>query len=97
MVRLEAEVPLRADTLFRLLRTMDGKGVIDPFPREHHSEPVKVGLGTMGSMDSRKGCMPTWAARATGEYVQHGQQGRGVGGRCTGTWSGCGLCQRCAG
>ena len=32
-----------ADSLFKLLTSMDGKRVIDPFPREHHAEPVKVG------------------------------------------------------
>ncbi|KAL4422524.1 hypothetical protein ABPG75_008721 [Micractinium tetrahymenae] len=41
MARLEAEVPLREDTLFKLLTSMDGKCIIDPFPRERHSEHVQ--------------------------------------------------------
>lgn len=41
MARLEADVPMAPDALFRLLRTMEGKRIIDPFPRERHSEPVK--------------------------------------------------------
>ncbi|GBF99101.1 hypothetical protein Rsub_11910 [Raphidocelis subcapitata] len=41
MARLEAEVPVAPDALFKLLRTMDGKRIIDPFPRERHSERVK--------------------------------------------------------
>jgi hypothetical protein len=43
MARLEADVPMEPDKLFKLLRTMDGKRIIDPFPREKHSQPVKVG------------------------------------------------------
>ncbi|GAB4824195.1 hypothetical protein N2152v2_011241 [Parachlorella kessleri] len=42
LVRLEAEVPMPADSLFRLLTSMDGKRIIDPFPREHHAEPIKA-------------------------------------------------------
>lgn len=41
MVRLEAEVPLRADTLFSLLTSMPGHYIIDPFPKEIHSQFVK--------------------------------------------------------
>jgi hypothetical protein len=44
MARLDADVPVAPDELFRLLRTMEGKRIIDPFPREEHSQPVKVGL-----------------------------------------------------
>lgn len=42
MARLEAEVPMRPDTLFHMMTSMDGKCIIDPFPREHHSEHVKI-------------------------------------------------------
>lgn len=42
-VRLEMDdVPVAPDALFALLLSMDGKRVIDPFPREKHAEPVKV-------------------------------------------------------
>eukprot|EP00887_Chlorella_sp_A99_P001553 scaffold8.g1553.t1 len=44
MVRLEAEVPLRADTLFSLLTSMPGHYIIDPFPKEIHSQFVKVSI-----------------------------------------------------
>jgi hypothetical protein len=43
MARLEAEVPVPPDDLYRLLRSMEGKRIIDPFPRDKHSEHVKVG------------------------------------------------------
>lgn len=41
LARLEAEVPVDADALFRLLTTQEGRSIIDPFPREHHGELVR--------------------------------------------------------
>ena len=49
LVRLDAEVPVRADTLFARLTSMPGKRLIDPFPREQHSVPVQVGPGGGGT------------------------------------------------